>query len=60
MPQQRQSYEHLIKNYLMFQSSHAFARQKAKEWFASHQELVNNARKLGLWDYLEQLPPPDF
>lgn len=60
MPSLRQYYEYLIKNYLMLKSSHAFARQKATEWFSNHQELVTNARKLGLWDYLEQLPPPDF
>ncbi|NJO59359.1 MAG: hypothetical protein HC836_13915 [Richelia sp. RM2_1_2] len=60
MPRQRKDYEYLIKNYLMFKSSHAFARQKATEWFTNHQELVNNARELGLWDYLEQLPLPDF
>jgi hypothetical protein len=60
MPRLSQDYEYLIKNYLMFKSSHAFARQKATEWFSNHQELVTNARELGLWDYLEQLPPPDF
>ncbi|MEO0935679.1 MAG: hypothetical protein AAFY21_18655, partial [Cyanobacteria bacterium J06641_2] len=60
MPQQRQDYENFIKYYLMLKSSHAFARQKAEEWFSNHQELVNNAREVGLWDYLEHLPPPDF
>lgn len=60
MPQQHQNYENFIKYYLMFKSSHNPAKQKAQEWFADHQELVNNARELGLWDYLEQLPPPDF
>jgi hypothetical protein len=60
MPQQRQDYENIIKYYLMLESSHNPAKQEAGEWFTTHQELVNNAREIGLWDYLEQLPPPDF
>ncbi|MEM7580634.1 MAG: hypothetical protein AAF316_12455, partial [Cyanobacteria bacterium P01_A01_bin.80] len=60
MPQQKQDYENVIKYYLMLFSSHNPAKQEAILWFAHHQELVTNARELGLWDYLEQLPPPDF
>ena len=60
LPQQRQDYNNFIKYYLMLKSSHNPAKQEAQEWFAAHQELVTNALELGLWDYLEQLPPPDF
>lgn len=60
MPQQKQNYENIIKYYLMLKSSHAPAKKRSEEWFASHQELLTNAREMGLWDYLEQLPPPDF
>ncbi|MEO1373145.1 MAG: hypothetical protein AAFW70_02230 [Cyanobacteria bacterium J06635_10] len=60
MPQQRQDYNNFIKYYLMLKSIHNPAKQEAEAWFAAHQELVTNARELGLWDYLEQLPPPDF
>lgn len=60
MPQQRQDYENIIKYYLMLKSSHNPAKQEAREWFAAHQEMMTNALELGLWNYLEQLPPPDF
>ncbi|NJN12186.1 MAG: hypothetical protein HC815_31190 [Richelia sp. RM1_1_1] len=61
MPRQRQELEQLIKYHLMNHSPSTLLKQEAVEWFTTHCELVTEAQNFkAFWDYLQNLPIPDF